>query len=110
MVIQVLETVTKGEERKKERLGSVQPNFSSVWHIGLSGGAPDSVRCARLASGEKVVLRIWRRQTSIIHQTVWWCTGLSGGSSEANSLLSGMKKGDVAKNSLHCPVVHRTVR
>jgi hypothetical protein len=32
MVIQVLETVTKGEERKRERLGSVQPNFSSVWH------------------------------------------------------------------------------
>jgi hypothetical protein len=42
MVIQVLETVTKEEERKRERLGSVQPNFSSVWHIGLSGGAPDS--------------------------------------------------------------------
>jgi hypothetical protein len=40
----VLEAVTKGEERKKERLGSVQPNFSSVWHTGLSGGASDSVR------------------------------------------------------------------
>jgi hypothetical protein len=25
---------------------------SSVWHTGLSGGAPDSVRCARLNSGE----------------------------------------------------------
>ena len=37
MVIQVLETVTKEEERKRERLGFVQPNFSSVWHTGLSG-------------------------------------------------------------------------
>jgi hypothetical protein len=37
MVIQVLETVTKEEERKREGLGSVQPNFSSVWHTGLSG-------------------------------------------------------------------------
>jgi hypothetical protein len=56
MVIQVLETVTKEEERKRERLGSVQPNFSSVWHTGLSGGALDSVRCARLVSGEKPAL------------------------------------------------------
>jgi hypothetical protein len=48
MVIQVLETVTKEEERKREKLGSVQPIFSSVWHTVLSGGAPDSVRCAWL--------------------------------------------------------------
>jgi hypothetical protein len=48
MVIQVLETVTKEEERKREMLGSMQPILSSVWHTGLSGGAPDSVRCARL--------------------------------------------------------------
>jgi hypothetical protein len=27
-----------------------------VWHTGLSGGAPDSVRCARLASGELATL------------------------------------------------------
>jgi hypothetical protein len=48
MFIQVLETVTKEEERKREKLGSVQPILSSVWHTGLSGGVPDSVRCARL--------------------------------------------------------------
>ena len=29
------------EEKKPKRLGSVQPNFSSVWHTGLSGGALD---------------------------------------------------------------------
>jgi hypothetical protein len=53
-------------------------NFSSAWHTGLSGGAPDSVRCARLVSGEQATLgRIWRR-TAIIHRTIRWCTGLSG--------------------------------
>jgi hypothetical protein len=40
MVIQVLETVTKEEGRKREKLGSVQPILCSVWHTGLSGGAP----------------------------------------------------------------------
>ena len=77
MVIQVLETVTEEEERKREKLGSVQPIFCSVWHTGLSGGAPDSVQCARLNSGEQAALgRIWR-STTIIHRTVRWCTGLS---------------------------------
>jgi hypothetical protein len=78
MVIQVLETVTKEEERKREGLGSVQPSFSSVWHTGLSGGAPDSVRCARLVRGELATLRIRRRRTTIIHRTLRWCTRLSG--------------------------------
>jgi hypothetical protein len=48
MVIQVLETMTKEDERKREKLDSMQPILSSVCHTGLSGGAPDSVRCARL--------------------------------------------------------------
>jgi hypothetical protein len=57
----------------------VQPKSSSVWHTGLSGGAPDCVRwCARLASGEQTTLgKVWRRM-AIIHRTVRWCTGLSG--------------------------------
>jgi hypothetical protein len=48
--------VRKEEEKKPMRLGSVQPKLSSVWHTGLSGGAPDSVRCARLVSCEKAAL------------------------------------------------------
>jgi hypothetical protein len=44
----------------------------------LSLGAPDSVRCARLASGELPALGSRRRHTAINHRTVWWCTGLSG--------------------------------
>jgi hypothetical protein len=66
------------EKKKTKRLGSVQPNLCSVWHTRLSGGAPDSVRSARLDSGEQAALgRIWQR-TTIIHRTVRWCTGLSG--------------------------------
>jgi hypothetical protein len=41
-----------------------------------SGGAPDSVRCARLASGEQATLGKYRRRMAIIHRTVRWCTGL----------------------------------
>jgi hypothetical protein len=61
-----------------KKLGLVQPRLSSVWHTGLSGGAPDSVRCVRLNSGEQVALgKSWCR-IDIIHRTVRWCTGLSG--------------------------------
>jgi hypothetical protein len=41
-------------------------------------GTPDSVRCARLASGEQTTLVKNCRRTAIIHRTVRWCTGLSG--------------------------------
>jgi hypothetical protein len=102
MVIQVIETVTKEEERKREGLGSIQPKSSSIWHTGLSDGAPDSVWCTRMVSGESAALGILWRCTVKNHRTVPWCTGLSGESSAANSSLSGMKKGDVAK-------IHRTV-
>jgi hypothetical protein len=53
-------------------------NTRSVWHIGLSGGAPDSVRCARLAGGELATFGKKQRRTAIIHRTVRWRTGLSG--------------------------------
>jgi hypothetical protein len=62
-------------------------NCSSVWHTGLSGGAPDSVRCARPDSGELATLRkLWRR-TAIIHRTVWWCTRLSGEPTAASTTV-----------------------
>jgi hypothetical protein len=44
----------------------------------MSGGAPDSVRCARLALVKRPLSRFRRRRTAINHRTVWWCTGLSG--------------------------------
>jgi hypothetical protein len=45
---------------------------------GLSGGAPDSVRCARLASVNWLLSGLRRRCTTINYRTVRWCTGLSG--------------------------------
>jgi hypothetical protein len=45
---------------------------------GLSGGAPDSVRCARLASVNWLLSGLRRRCTAINHRTVQWCTRLSG--------------------------------
>jgi hypothetical protein len=74
----MLETERRRKEKKCKRLGCVQPRLSSVWHTGLSGGAPDSVRCARLNSGEQTTLGIVWRRLAIIHRTVRWCTGLSG--------------------------------
>jgi hypothetical protein len=44
----------------------------------LSGGAPDSVRCARLAAVNCLLSGLRRRCTAINHRTVRWCTGLSG--------------------------------
>jgi hypothetical protein len=82
-------------KRRKEpkRLGSVQPRLSLVWHTGLSGGAPDSVRCARLASGEQATLRKNRRRTAIIHRTVRWCTGLSGEPTVASATVGRAIRG-----------------
>jgi hypothetical protein len=81
------------EKKRTKRLGSVQPNLCSVWHTGLFGGAPDSVRCARLNSGEQAALRkIWRR-TAIIHQTVRWCTGLSGEPTAASATVGHAIRG-----------------
>jgi hypothetical protein len=44
----------------------------------LSLGAPDSVRCARLALVKRPLSGFRRRRTAKNHQTVRWCTGLSG--------------------------------
>jgi hypothetical protein len=70
---------------------------------GLSGGAPDSVRCARTSLGEQSALGTRRRCTTINHRTVRWCTGLSGEPSTAKSSLSGSDQRRTAK-------IHRTVR
>jgi hypothetical protein len=56
----------------------VQPTPTLARHIGPFGGAPDSVRCSRLAGGEPAALEKMQRRTAIIHRTVRWCIGLSG--------------------------------
>jgi hypothetical protein len=55
MIIQVLETMTKEE---KEKTWLCAANSSSAWHTGLSGGAPDSVRCARLVHVKRSLSRL----------------------------------------------------
>jgi hypothetical protein len=104
----VLETEQRRKETNCKRLGYVQPKSSSAWHTGLSGGAPDKVRCARLVSGENAALRIRRRCTAIIHRTVWWCTGLSSESSAANSSPLGKAKRRRGYNAPDCPVSQRS--
>jgi hypothetical protein len=66
----------------------------SQCQLGL--GAPDNVRCVRLALANLLLSELRRRCTTKIHRTVRWCTGLSGGApdcpvsrSQANSSLSG---------------------
>jgi hypothetical protein len=71
----VLET---GKERIAKRLGCLLPKSSSAWHTGLSGGAPDSVRCARLISGEQAALEKSSAAYGYNSPPVRWCTGLSG--------------------------------
>jgi hypothetical protein len=81
------------EKRRRKGLGSKQPTLSLVWHTGLSGGAPNSVRCARLASDELATPgKVWRR-TTIIHRTVRWCTGLSGEPKAASATVGRAIRG-----------------
>jgi hypothetical protein len=51
-------------------LGSSSQDSAQSGSIGLSGGAPDSVRCARLAQANWPLSGIQRRRTAIIHRTV----------------------------------------
>jgi hypothetical protein len=51
----------------------------------ISLGAPDSVRCARLALVKRPLSGIERRCTAINHRTVRWCNGRSSQRSAAQS-------------------------
>jgi hypothetical protein len=87
----------------------VQPRFSIVWHTGLSGGAPDSVRCATQVSGELATLgKFWRR-TAIIHRTVRWCTGLSGEPTVASATVGRAIRGRRVARA-NDRLGHRTIR
>jgi hypothetical protein len=96
----------------------VQPKSSSAWHTGLSGGAPDSVRCARLSPVKRPLSgKVWWR-TTIIHRTVRWCTGLSSEPTVASATVSRAIRGrrvartNGRQGAPDCPVrtgQHRTV-
>ena len=100
----------KQEKSNCKCLGSSSQDSAESGSTGLSGGAPDSVRCARLALANRLLSGFRRWCTTIIHRTVRWCTGLSGGApdcpvgcSQANSSLSGIHRRRTA-------IIHRTVR
>jgi hypothetical protein len=60
----------KQEKSIWKRDGFVQPKTVQSGSTELSGGAPDSVRCARLALVKRPFSRIRRRRTAKIHRTV----------------------------------------
>jgi hypothetical protein len=66
-------------------------------------GAPDSVRCARLAWAKWLLSGLRRRCTAKIHRTVRCAPDCPVGRSQANSSLSGNHQRRTAK-------IHRTVR
>jgi hypothetical protein len=62
----------------EEKLAKYSQNAARSGCTGLSGGAPDSVWCARLALANWLLSGLRRRRTAINHWTIRWCTGLSG--------------------------------
>jgi hypothetical protein len=60
----------KQEKSNWKCLGSSSQDSAESGSTGLSGGAPDSVRCARLACANWPLSGIHRRRTAIIHRTV----------------------------------------
>jgi hypothetical protein len=60
----------KQEKSNWKCLGSSSQESAQSGSTGLSGGAPDSVRCARLDRAKWPLSGIHRRRTTIIHRTV----------------------------------------
>ena len=60
----------KQEKSNWKCLGSSSQESAESGSTGLSGGAPDSVRCARLVRAKWPLSGIHRRRTAIIHRTV----------------------------------------
>jgi hypothetical protein len=60
----------KQEKNNWKCLGSSSQDSAQSGSTGLSGGAPDSVRCARLTRANWALSGIHRRRTAIIHRNV----------------------------------------
>jgi hypothetical protein len=122
----VLETGRRRKERSwlctaRRLLRSGAPDCPVV-HRTVSGGAPDSVRCARLPRPKKPLSGICRRRTAKMHRTVRCAPDcpVSQRSARANGrprilrATRGLVNG--RKEAPDCPVctglsgVHRTVR
>jgi hypothetical protein len=71
--------------------------------------APDSVRWRMLASGELPALGNRRSRTAIIHRTVRWCTGLSGGAPDYPVSHQRRTRRSREKERADVAKIHRTV-
>jgi hypothetical protein len=63
----------------------------------VSGGPPDSVRCARTVQFKPATLGFLQAPSAIIHRTVWCTTGLSGAPAEqrlSNATVDCKKSAD----------------
>jgi hypothetical protein len=86
---------------RKNQVGKEMALFSQSL---LSLGAPDSVRCARLALVNLLLSGLRRRCTAINHWTVRWCTGLSGEPFTGELVALGRLLTAYGYNSPDCPV------
>jgi hypothetical protein len=91
---------------RKNRIGNETALFSQSL---LSLGAPDSVRCARLARVNWPLSGIHRRRTAIIHRTVWCAPDClvsqrSAGPTVGRAICAGHVAEPTARRG------HRTVR
>jgi hypothetical protein len=98
----------KQEKSNWKCLDSSSQESAQSGSTGLSGGAPDSVRCARLARAKWLLSGLRRRCTAIIHRTVRWCTGLSGGLFTGELVALGNSSSTYGYNSPDCPVSQRS--
>jgi hypothetical protein len=87
----------KQEKFNWKCLGSSSQDFAQ-------SGAPDSVRCARLALANRLLSGLRQRCTAIIHRTVRWCIGLSGGPFTGELVALGNSSATYGYNSPDCPV------
>jgi hypothetical protein len=78
----VLESEKSEKEKDWKIVGCVQPTNTQSGCTWLSGGAPDSVRCARLGSGElatlgnsSVAYDYNSPDCPVVHRTVRWANG-----------------------------------
>jgi hypothetical protein len=87
----------------------------SVWCTGLSGGAPDSVRCARLTRANWPLSGNCRRRTAIIHRTVRCAPDCpvsqrSAGPTVSRAICARHVAGPTFRRGTGLSGVHRTVR
>jgi hypothetical protein len=122
----LIQVKRKGSNKGSKR----QPKCALVWHTGLSGAPPDSVRCTRESNSELATFGNSGSRSAIIHRTVRCSTGLSGVPAEQQLLrvtvvCEGIKcaivrayarRSQSRRQKAHrtvyrtCPVHHRTVR